>query len=271
MISETDLSRDFMNLGLGAGSHVVVHSALSRVGRIDGGAQAMLRALLGVLGPEGTILVPAFSYCFSGREEAEPFDAANTPGFRTGVFAETVRIHPDAVRSRHPTHSVAAVGARAAEFTAGHERVAALGPGSPMHKAAMAGARILLIGVTHTANSSVHIAEVLAGVPYSQTPFRESWGTTAKVLDERGRVKEVPLVPDTPGCSANFDVLDASLRKAGLVRDGKVGRAPAQSIDARGLLDTACELLRKEPGALLCHRPECEACTRRRKLLIQAG
>ncbi|NOZ20268.1 MAG: AAC(3) family N-acetyltransferase [Planctomycetes bacterium] len=264
MITKEDLKRDILVLGLGPGDHVVVHTSLSKVGRIDGGPEALLQAFLDVLGPEGTILVPTFTYSFSGRPGTAPFDRWHTPGSRTGIFTEAVRTHPNAHRSAHPTHSVAAVGGRAKEFTEGHESVSALGIGSPMYKAAEAGGYILLVGVTHNRNSSIHVGEVLANAPYLREHFCEAWKRTARVVREDGRIEEIPLHPEVPGCSAGFDIIDVPLRKRGVIKDGRIGNADAMLMKGLEMFAVVREVLEKHPAFLLCDNVGCDVCTRRK-------
>jgi len=230
----------------------------------------MVRAFQRVLGPQGTLLVPAFTYSFRNRPNTPPLDRRNSPGSRTGLFAETVRTHPSAHRSGHPTHSVAAIGGRAKEFTDGHERISALGVGSPMHKAAEAGGHILLIGVTHNRNSSIHIGEVLAGVPYSTVHFCEDWGRTGRIVGTTGRVEEIPLHPEIPGCSRGFDAIDPYLRAGGVIVQGRIGNAATMFMKGLDLLAVVRDVLMESPALLLCDNLDCEACTRRKAVAAAA-
>ncbi|MEW6359678.1 MAG: AAC(3) family N-acetyltransferase [Planctomycetota bacterium] len=267
MITREELKRDIRAMGLGPGDHVVVHSSLSKVGHIEGGPRTLLEAFLDVLSPEGTILVPTFTYSFSNRPGTEPFDRRHSPGARTGVFSEAVRTYPNAFRSAHPTHSVAAVGGRAREFTDGHELISALGVGSPMHKAAEAGGYILLIGVTHNRNSSIHVGEVLADAPYIREHYCEDWKRTARVVRENGRIEEIPLHPEIPGCSAGFDIIDGPLRTHYVIKDGKIGDADAMLMKGLDLFDVVREVLADRPAFLLCDNLDCQACTRRKAVV----
>ena len=264
MTTKEDLEHNIRALGLGPGDHVVVHTSLRKVGHVDGGPRALLDAFLDVLGPEGTVLVPTFTYSFSGRPGTDPFDRWSTSGSRTGIFAETVRTDPRAFRSAHPTHSVAAIGARAQEFTEGHESISALGIGSPMHKAAVAGGYILLVGVTHNRNSSIHVGEVLADAPYIREHFCEDWKRTARVVREDGQIEEVPLHPEIPGCSAGFDIIDGPLRTRGVIKDGKIGNAYSMLMKGLEMLAVVQEVLEEHPALLLCDNLGCDVCTRRK-------
>src|SRR6184192_1229664 len=119
-LSAADLAADLRALGLPPGASVLVHSSLSRIGRVDGGAPTVVAAIEDVVGDDGTVLAPTFT----GGPHLSPacppvFDPVADAGW-TGAVAETLRRRPDAIRSLNPTHSVAAVGRRGDELTRDH-------------------------------------------------------------------------------------------------------------------------------------------------------
>lgn len=112
---------DLRALGLGDGDVVLVHSSLSRLGWVEGGAETVIDALVEAVGPGGTVLFPTLT----GTEQDGPqhppvIELAATPCW-TGTIPETARRRPEAIRSVHPTHSVSAIGARPHAYTTGHE------------------------------------------------------------------------------------------------------------------------------------------------------
>ena len=129
------LSADLRTLGLAAGDVVILHASARSVGFVIGGPQAIAQAVLDVLGPEGTLVVPTHtpentdpagwqnppvpeSWWPAIRGQAPGFDPVRTPASRwMGIVAETVRNWPGAVRSDHPQVSFAAVGRQAREVT----------------------------------------------------------------------------------------------------------------------------------------------------------
>ena len=233
-----NLAGDLAALGLRPGSRVVVHSSLHAVGA---GAEEVLDALVETVGPDGLVMAPTFTY------DNATFDPAETPA-RTGALSEALRRRPDAVRSLHPTYSVAALGAGAAELCEGHELLAATAVGSPLDRLAASGGAVLLLGVGQTANTTIHVGEFHAGAFYLDIPFDPSWPTGGH---ER-----------FPGCSRAFAVLEHPLRERGAVRDGQVGNALAQLIPGAALIDETVALLRSAPAALLCTDPACYRCSR---------
>ncbi|MEW1778342.1 AAC(3) family N-acetyltransferase [Streptomyces sp. NPDC086777] len=158
------------------GDTLLVHASLRRVGS---GPGAVLAALLDVLGPEGTVVVPAFTAGNSDtspdyrdrtrgmthrqrvlhRASMPPFERDRTPSERMGRFAEVVRCAQGAVRSAHPQTSFAALGARSGELMACHDEECHLGERSPLARLERAGAHVLLLGVGYEVCTAFHLGE----------------------------------------------------------------------------------------------------------------
>jgi aminoglycoside 3-N-acetyltransferase len=252
MVTRQDIKNGLIELGLRAGDTVVVHSSLKSFGEVEGGADAVVDALLEALGPEGTLVVPTFNF------EPGVFDHANTPSI-VGKITEAVRARPDAIRSNHPTHSVTAIGRLADDITAGHEKVDAFARGSALHKAARVGAKILQLGVTQTTNSTIHVAEELAKVPYlDRQRYVGIKQSSDKVIHKWIR---------RPGCSQGFNAIDEALYERDAIAEVMIGDCKARLMSARTLIDTAVELLKSDPDALLCSRPDCGICAESRAMI----
>ena len=229
-------------IGLRPGDRVVVHSSLRAVGLA---ADELIDQLLDAVGPQGLVAMPAFTY------DNETF-ATDTPS-RTGALTEVFRRRLDALRSLHPTYSIAAIGEDAAALFDGHERVGATAVDSPLDRLAASGGFVLLLGVGHTANTTAHVGEFHADVRYLDIPFDPAWPTHG--FDR------------FPGCSRAFGILERPLRERGAIRDGKVGGALAQLVPGAAVIDATVALLREDPAALLCTDPGCYRCSRARERL----
>lgn len=233
-------------LGLSAGDVVVVHSSLSNIGFVEGGAETVVEAFLELLGTEGTLVVPTFT----NASENSPFHPDRTSS-ETGAITEAVRVRDDATRTTHPTHSVAAVGDDAESITASHDPLNPLGIDSPIHKVARYGGFIVLLGVTHVANSSIHVAEQLAGVPYRDQ-------TQQSIVIDGGETNRVET--NAAHCSLGFNKVNSLLHGAEFVHEGRIGQATVQVINGTPFLNRVRKALEQEPGLLLCDDPECERC-----------
>ncbi len=264
------LAVELESIGILSGDVVIAHSSFKALGFKTFSPADVIYTMLKVLGPEGTLIMPTFTYSYAGIWDVKPFDVDTTPGPTNGILAETLRQHPQARRSAHPTFSVAAVGRHAERITTSKENSSPLGEDSAYAEAMRLGAKILLIGVGNTRNSALHYAEVLAGLPYNDIPFREFWGRNALVT-RNGQVEEVELRNVFPACSSNFGVADNYLDSKGLTKHGRLGKADSIQMDAHAAVQAVAEKLNQSPAWLLCDNFVCEPCTLRRKRLHEKG
>lgn len=255
-ITKEKIKEDLIKIGVKKGQIVGVHSSLKSIGYVIGGPDTVIDALLEVVGEDGTIIMPTFSN--STADATTPFSIKNARS-NDGLITETFRKRSNAIRSFHPTHSVTGIGKEAEFLTKDHMKTSALGENSPFHKAAQKGSYILLIGVDNKVNSTLHIAEVLAKVPYLHIPVYG--GERAKILKDDGTIEIVDL-DETPGHSKNFIKLDPILIERNILHKGKIGLADSYFMKADKLLEVACEELKKDPFLFLCDNPNC-VCAKR--------
>lgn len=253
-LTKQSLTDSLQRLGIKSGTRLIVHSSLRSLGPVQGGADTVLDALLECIGQDGLLVMPTFTY------NNDVFDPLHTPS-RTGLLTETLRKRDGVVRSLHPTHSVAAVGKGAAAVCAGHQHLPGLGIDSPLDRVAKLGGGILLLGVGHTSNSTIHVGEAYARVPYLDIPFNPLAPKRVRVA---GPVSQEIELRESPGCSRAFGVIEAHLRKRGAIRDGLIGKALVQWMSAQEVISTTVDLLRQNPAALLCSDPDCYRCTQAR-------
>ncbi len=253
-VTFTDLRAALFKLGL---SHtpVIAHASLSAFGEVVGGAETFLRAMLDSV---SALVMPTFTYMTMVTPEvgppnngitygsendlnrlAEPFKPDMPADKQMGIVPETLRKHPRARRTAHPIQSFA--GIYAEKFLAAQTLQNPLGPIGAL---AEADGWVLLLGVDHTVNTSIHYAERLAG--------RKQFIRWALLPD---RIVECPGFPgDSAGFEAITPVLVTETRRV------KVGDASVQAMSLRVLLQAVNETLRADPLALLCERPDCERC-----------
>lgn len=237
-----ELGDDLKRLGLREGDIVLVHSSLRRIGFVIGGAACVVQSLLDVLGPSGTLVVPAFTANNSDprrweltghqsvpaarwpaiRDSMPAFDPALTPSFRMGVVAEAVRTWPGAVRSGHPQTSFAAVGAAAAALMASHPPSCHFGRGTPLETLNQANGKVLLLGVSFGVCTAFHLAEY----QLSDRPQRE-YECVVRIEGERRwyRYRDVLLDDsDFERLGEDFEASDAGRA----IRQGSVADADSR-------------------------------------------
>lgn len=122
-IDRRKLVEAFARLGLRKGMTVCVHSALSRLGHIDGGPAAVIQALMETVTEDGCIVMPSYATLDSVAvylDQGRVFDVRKTPS-AAGALTELFRTWPGVKRSLHPTNAMAAWGKHADMLLAGHE------------------------------------------------------------------------------------------------------------------------------------------------------
>ncbi len=221
-------------LGIEPGSLLLVHTSLSKVGS---GAHELITALLEVLGNEGTLVMPSMA-----DDDDTPFDRTSMPCRAVGLVADTFWRMPSVLRSDNP-HAFAAHGPLAPRITQPHPIDIPHGVDSPPGRVFQLNGLVLLLGVGHDANTTLHVAEAIAGVRYRQPKY-------ATVL-ENGRPKRYEY-GETDHCCENFNRLDEWLGDR--QRRGKVGNADARLMLSKDVVATAVERLRRNETVFL-HRP----------------
>jgi aminoglycoside 3-N-acetyltransferase len=251
--------RDFVialrKLELDRSRPVIAHASLSAFGEVHGGAETMLGALLSTC---NTVIMPAFTFKTMLIPEVGPEDNALVYGsgvdsnrmaefFRpdipvdplVGSVSETLRRHPKAHRSMHPILSFAGLNTDQALDAQTVEE-----PLSPIRELHEGQGWVLLIGVDHTVDTSIHYAERLAG----RKQFVR-WALTTKGVVE---------CPGFPGCSDGFQAVAPRLE--GVTRRVQAGPAEIQAVPLSDLVDTVRSMIVEDPLALLCSRESCERC-----------
>jgi aminoglycoside 3-N-acetyltransferase len=251
--------RDFINglrsLGIDREQPVIVHASLSSFGETPGGAETVLGALLASF---DSLVMPAFTYKTMITPEVGPANNAKVYGTARdanlmaefyqadlpvdemiGAVGEALRRHPKARRSQHPILSFCGVNAdRALEAQSLEEPLAPIGILKDDKS------WVLLMGVNHTVNTSIHFAEHLAG----RKQFLR-WALTPEGVVE---------CPAFPGCSQGFDTIIASVES--ITRIAKVGSGEIQALPLPDLVDIVSGWIEADPLALLCEREDCERC-----------
>jgi aminoglycoside 3-N-acetyltransferase len=249
LTSDTDMRlkmhHALLALGVRSGGVVMVHSSLRALGPVEGGAETVVLALLDALGPEGTLMMPALSYSTVGADNPN-FHALDTPSC-VGALAEYFRTRPGTLRSIHPTHSVAAIGARARELLARHEDdTTPCGPRSPFHLLHDIGGQLLFLGCGTKPNTMMHAVEELVEPPYL-------FGRTITYDCIRPDGTSHPMAVRShnfAGVAQRYDRLESLLPFPHL-RVGPVLGATCHLLEAAPAWDAALAALQQDPLAFI--------------------
>jgi aminoglycoside 3-N-acetyltransferase len=238
-ISVEQLVRDLVQLGIKRGDSVLVHSSMSKIGFVKGGAAAVIEALTTAVGAEGTLLFPTFPA--KGRnkthlEEHPYFDILNTPS-QMGSVTEYFRRMDNVKRSFHPTDAVAARGPLADYFTDSHfGQLTPYNENSPFRKLCAKKGKILMLGTTlNGACTNLHTLEDAVDFKF---PVYDEKIFTVEMKDEKGNVSTMKTKVHNPVYSAkrNCDALKPVFEQEGVLVNGKVGEARSMLIDADKML-----------------------------------
>lgn len=242
-ISQAQLVQQLRHLGVTPGGVLLVHTAFSRVRPVKGGPRGLIAALQAAVGPSGTLAMPSMT-----DSDAEPFDPAATPCRDMGIVAHTFWQLPGVRRSDSP-HAFAACGPLAADITAAHPVDVPHGLDSPVGRVFEHDGQVLLLGVGHDANTTIHLAEGLAGVRYRRPKVAHIY---------RNGVPTLVNYDEIDHCCARFALADAWLDAAGLQRHGTVGHARARLMRSADVVTTVTARLRQEETVFL-HPPGVDA------------
>lgn len=261
-VSIRDMVSDLRALGVTAGQTLLVHASLRSIGWVDGGAGSVVEALRVVLSPDGTLVVPTGTADNSDssrahlariagmtwqeaarfRAEMRPFDRDTTPATGAGWVAEAVRTHPEAIRSDHPQTSFAALGPAAAELMAGHELTCHLGEDSPLGMMYRLGASVLLLGVSFSACTALHLAEYR----YTPDPPRRTYRCVINSGSGPRWVSYEDVVLD----DSDFDALGVFLDQSQIPDYGRVGNAECRLMPLCKIVDFATDWMLEHRSGL---------------------
>lgn len=162
-----DLQTCLLQGGVSTGDLVMLHSSLIALGRIKirDGENVLAKighCIKGIVGSEGTIVVPAFNFGFCN---GNLFDRQNTPSEKMGALSEWYRNQPDSLRSTHPMQSISAVGPMAKTICE-TDTPSAFDFGGAFYQLLKHNAKIVLLGTSLQAASIIHYSEQLNAVPY---------------------------------------------------------------------------------------------------------
>ena len=255
-ITSQEIHRALSNVGLQRGDTILMYSLLLGPGRIAGVKDRVefckiyFDAVTSILGDSGTLVVPTFTPQVARQDI--PFVVEQTPSIN-GLFSEFVRKLPDAMRSRHPIHSFAAVGARK-DTICNDVGLSDFGYDSSFHRMHMGGAKILSIGLSVVYGiACVHYIDGICGMPYVYNKLLKWHPITNGVEDSRpyrSMVRHLDLT-----LKYDFSRLINDLREQGGIFEAGLGNSVVYSSNMKNVVDIAVKGLREDPYYLLKGKP----------------
>jgi aminoglycoside 3-N-acetyltransferase len=253
------LTGDLHRLGVLPGMNLLMHVSLASIGYVVGGAQALVLALERALGPKGTLVMPCQSADFSEPSywQAPPVPTQwweiireSMPAFRVdmsmpremSIVSLALLLQRGSRRSSHPQVSFVAHGRNAKRILGKHQLDFGLGEASPLAWMYEAGGKVLLLGVGHERNTSIHLAE-----------YRATWPGKRNIvqgasMSSRKKIAGFPIGPErkewrkfeeVDSRDDDFSAIGAEFERGSpeAIRAGKIGLSDAKLIDQRALVD----------------------------------
>jgi aminoglycoside 3-N-acetyltransferase len=236
MIQTDTLTQQLLDLGVRPGGVLLVHTAFSKIKPVEGGPTGLITALYSALGSDGTLVMPSMSY-----DDDHVFDKTQSHCAQLGVVADTFWRLPDVLRSDN-NHAFAAVGSLAEKILAPHPIDVPHGMDSPVGRVYELEGQVLLLGVDHTSNTTIHLCENMAGVRYR----RDKYLTILKDgKPTRFEYREIDH------CCQNFSLVDGWLDERGLQKRGEVGHADTRLIRSQDIVDVVTKRLKENETTFL--------------------
>ena len=254
-ITKPDILTALHSLGVHPGQSIIVHTSLSAIGYVIGGAQTVIEALIEAVEPEGTIMMPTQSWRNLDpevgvhpevasehwpliRDYWPAYDKSITPTNTMGAVAEMFRRWPGTIRSDHPARSVAAWGKNAAYLVSDHTLSNIFGDGSPLGKLYELDGMVLLIGVGYDKNTSLHLADARAEYPGKRNSVEHS-----AIIENGQRVWKAYETLYVDG--EDFEEIGKAFEHVYTVKKGQLGDAVLRLMSMRSLVDFAVDWIEK--------------------------
>lgn len=242
--TQAEVVAQLVALGVERGGVLLVHTAFSKVRPVEGGPEGLIAALREALGPEGTLVMPSWS-----GDADEPFDPARSEcDADLGIVPQIFSRLPGVLRSNH-AHAFAAVGPKASQVLSDELPLPPHIPESPVGRVRDLNGQVLLLGVNHDADTTVHLGELEASVPYRLPKY-------VTVLEDGATVRVA--YGENDHCCQRFGFVDDWLRAEGVQTEGVVGHARARLARSRSIVDVVVRELSRDP--LLFLHPPAEGC-----------
>jgi aminoglycoside 3-N-acetyltransferase len=258
IVKREEIIEALKKVGIKKGDIILVHSALSKIGRIDGEKEGneylniLLKAFFSIIGKRGTLVVPAFFYEYGRYGTA--YDMRRSPvSSELGVFARYIAGLPEAVRSTNPITALAAIGAQA-EYICGGGTGSSFGVDSPWDRLYKSNDKMVFLGIYLRAMTFIHYVEHMVGVPHLYNKY-----STVPIL-KNGRAVKLSVCSQVRylDFGIEYDALKNTFRfeKAGLVNKAKIGSGIVRCLSCKEFFEFAKEKVKKDNFYFLKQPPK---------------
>lgn len=240
--TEDDLFTQLKEMKIDPQGTIMVHSSMKSIGEVENGADTVLDAFSKFM-KEGLLVFPTHTWDYINTENPK-FYVADSPS-HVGILTELFRKRAKVIRSHHPTHSVAALGKDAYEFTKGDEKFdTPAARQSPYGKLLDQKAKIVLVGVDLKQNTFIHGIEEWLDIPDRMGDTHQELVT---VFSDDSEVSS-PQKRHIPGISLHYWKVEKLLAEKGAIDYAQLGDAEVLLCDTVLLNKYITEMLQIDPA-----------------------
>jgi len=254
LITKEKLISDLQNIGIKKGELLHLKVSLRAIGKIDGGPNTLIEALLETVGEKGTIVIDAFINAYPlplSKDDKNKIANNKTPSY-AGALANAMINYPQAERSKHPIQKFAAIGFKAKELCDSHTDKS--GGYDLVHQMAKLNAKNLTIGKNVVGVGTTHVAIEIMNLK------RKEINKGVNYITEKGEVK-LATINWNGGCGRGFpNFIPLYIEKNGLINKGKIGNAQSILTSMKKTLEIEIEKLKEDNKFFFCNDPACYSC-----------
>lgn len=251
------LKSDFQFLGVKTGDTILIRASIGAVGRLNGGADAFIDALIDTVGSGGTIISLAFTGgAFLKKPRKENAFSLSKRSY-AGALPNAMIKRENAYRSSHPMCSFVAIGKNAEDLTKDHDENSPAY--EPVRNIVELGGKCILVGcvknspgftTTHLAEADLGYLAKLPVLPWLRSTYYQAGDGALKLF----RRKDPGL------CSNSFYKFYALYVRESLLISGFVGNAYSILAPAKECYEIDIETLRKDQKYNICDSKDCWTC-----------
>ncbi|MGE0567352.1 MAG: AAC(3) family N-acetyltransferase [Bacteroidia bacterium] len=248
IVSKDSIKKALNSAGIKEGDVLMVHSSLSSLGYVDGGAETVISVLMALIGDKGTLMMPSFpgiGFNYDYLKSNPIFDINQTPS-KMGAITEVFRKMNGVKRSFHPTDAVCAFGPQADYLTNDHfNQLTPYNEHSPFRKLELLNGKILLLGTKLEHVTNFHTPE--DAIPDFKYPVYANEVLEVKMIDEKGvqHLMKTKVHNKTMSKLRKCNQMEQHFSSAGFYHSFKVGKANCAIIEAKAMHEWLIENYKK--------------------------
>lgn len=261
-----DIKKFFTGMGIKEKDHVLLHSSFRKIKNIfnETSIENFITNLQEIITPEGSLILPAFTYCFKKRNiEYEIFDRCSSPA-KTGAVSDVFRSMPGVIRTSSPTHSFALWGCAAQKISYKNSPVSPLGKESVLEWLAQTeNSWVLMAGVNFSSFSFGHYLEIIADVPWKGFSPWEYLSVEPVGVSTEGEI----ALKEIPGCAKSFVHFEDYLLSENIIEKVIINNSVFYYFPVKQMIEYGKEYFTNNRDNLLCPKGVCKPCDARHQFL----